>query len=227
GIMAVKDSSHASGSTAIGRPVYHIKMDFRETSDFRNLGFIKPIARPVNLDGEVADLNERWLFLGKKLKDVQANGIGWYDHKRDFLLLLCSDRITFVSVRDGLITSLRLMTSQEDDTSEFLESLNATLEVLLLLVFTIAVATHSSYRCIKELRWQLIFQFIQINNGAVGIDASIMDANQQDREKKKVPLNSMYALLYSYIAQLPPSYLLNGDCLLLPSVDFDTFSFCF
>nr|GEY72932.1 65-kDa microtubule-associated protein 3-like [Tanacetum cinerariifolium] len=56
--------------------------------------------------------SERWLFLAKKLKDVQANGIRWYDCKRDFLLL-CSDRITCVSVRDGLITSLRLMTSQE------------------------------------------------------------------------------------------------------------------
>nr|GFC71167.1 hypothetical protein [Tanacetum cinerariifolium] len=33
GIMVVKDSSHASGSTATGRPVYHIKMDFRGCLD--------------------------------------------------------------------------------------------------------------------------------------------------------------------------------------------------
>nr|GEW36837.1 vacuolar protein-sorting-associated protein 33 homolog isoform X1 [Tanacetum cinerariifolium] len=36
----------------------------------------------------------------------------------------------------------------------------------------------------------LLDEFLHINNGAVEIDASIMDANEKDGKKKKVPLNS-------------------------------------
>nr|GEX74107.1 65-kDa microtubule-associated protein 3-like [Tanacetum cinerariifolium] len=120
GIVAVKDSSHASGSTTIGRPVYHIKMDFRGIIECTTLR-LRIFGWSCNFRMEISSslkFSERWLFLGKKLKDIQVNGIGWYDRKRDFLLL-CSDRIICVSVRDGLITTLRLMTSQEDDTSQY------------------------------------------------------------------------------------------------------------
>lgn len=66
-----------------------------------------------------------------------------------------------------------------------------------LLGFLVIVWVYSFFGW-YELTVTVLFQLLQINNGAVEVDASVMGA-QQDTKKMKVPLNSRSSLLFDIL----------------------------